>query len=68
MSEVNITKLDHGPLLVKGTIQLQDGSGNTYEVKEQTYLCRCGHTTNAPFCTGAHKAAGFQESSSAIKS
>jgi CDGSH-type Zn-finger protein len=67
MSEVVITKLNNGPLLVKGGLKLVDGEGNAYETKDQIFLCRCGHTTNAPFCTGAHKAADFQEASKAAQ-
>ena len=63
MSEVIITKLNNGPFLVKGSIQLLDSQGNLYETKDQTYLCRCGQSKNAPFCNGAHKASGYVEES-----
>ncbi len=67
MSDVVITKLNNGPYLVKGGAQLQDAEGNAFQVKDQFYLCRCGNSTNQPFCTGAHKTAGYVECSTAIK-
>jgi CDGSH-type Zn-finger protein len=55
MSDVKIQVRDNGPLLVNGAIELSDGAGNTIETKEATYLCRCGLSSNKPFCDGAHK-------------
>lgn len=56
MSEILITTLDNGPLLVKGPAVLQDAAGNRYASdKPQIALCRCGHSQNKPFCDGAHK-------------
>ncbi len=55
MADVKITVIDHAPLLVKGEIELIDGEGNTYVTKDSTYLCRCGLSSNKPFCDGAHK-------------
>jgi CDGSH-type Zn-finger protein len=53
MAEIKV--LDNGPLLVSGGAVLVDGEGKTMETKDQIYLCRCGLSTNKPFCTGAHK-------------
>lgn len=55
MANVKIQPLDNGPFLVDGEINLVDGEGKQIETKEQTYLCRCGLSTNQPFCTGAHE-------------
>ncbi|WML52138.1 CDGSH iron-sulfur domain-containing protein [Neobacillus sp. PS3-12] len=52
MADVKI--LDNGPLIATG-ITLLDSEGNKIETKEQTYLCRCGLSSNKPFCNGAHK-------------
>ena len=54
MATVKIQPLDNGPFLVDGEINLVDGEGKQIETKEQNYLCRCGLSTNQPFCTGAH--------------
>jgi CDGSH iron-sulfur domain-containing protein 3 len=55
MEKVNIEVRDHGPYLVSGEVQIRDGEGNLVKTSEKCYLCRCGLSTNAPFCTGAHK-------------
>jgi Uncharacterized conserved protein len=55
MTDVKIQARDNGPLMVDGEVELVDGQGNVMETKKQCYLCRCGLSTNAPYCTGAHK-------------
>jgi CDGSH-type Zn-finger protein len=60
MADVKITVNDNGPLVVSGEIELVDGAGNKMVSKETTYLCRCGFSTNKPFCNGAHKANDFK--------
>jgi len=58
--EINVT--ENGPLLVKGQIRLVDSEGNPYDLggKETVALCRCGHSSNKPFCDGAHRTGGFE--------
>ena len=51
---------DNGPLVVTGDIQLIDSAGNQYTKKEKIFLCRCGQSSNKPFCDGSHKKAGFE--------
>jgi CDGSH iron-sulfur domain-containing protein 3 len=41
--------------MVNGQVELVDGEGKVIETKKQCHLCRCGLSTNAPYCTGAHK-------------
>ena len=55
MATVKIQPLDSAPFLVNGEIELLDGEGKKIETTEETYLCRCGLSTNQPFCTGAHQ-------------
>ena len=53
---------DNGPVLVKGeNLVLKDAEGNTYDLegKPNIALCRCGSSSNKPFCDGAHKDSGF---------
>lgn len=51
----------NGSYQVSGDIKLIDSEGNEFATKagEDVWLCRCGHSTNKPFCDGAHKTAGF---------
>jgi CDGSH-type Zn-finger protein len=45
-----------GPLWVRGGIEVADADGKVYEVRNRMTLCRCGKSTNKPFCNGAHAA------------
>jgi CDGSH-type Zn-finger protein len=47
-----------GPLWVKGKILIEGSDGQSYELRNRVTLCRCGKSTNKPFCNGAH--VGFQ--------
>lgn len=49
-----------GPLQVTGNLELVTGTGHTVDRTTQTWLCRCGHSANKPFCDGAHRKAGFK--------
>ncbi|MBB03468.1 MAG: CDGSH iron-sulfur domain-containing protein [Rubinisphaera brasiliensis] len=61
MSEAKIQLRDRGPILVTGPIRIEDGDGNEIDLKGKASvaLCRCGHTSNSPFCDGKHKECGF---------
>jgi CDGSH-type Zn-finger protein len=41
--------------------------GKEYPHEEITYLCRCGHSQNKPFCDGIHAKIGFDGTESATK-
>ena len=45
---------DRGPLWVRGGIPLQSADGYVYELRNRVTLCRCGRSTNKPFCDGSH--------------
>lgn len=47
-------KAKHGPLWIKGGIEIEDATGNPYPVRNRVTLCRCGKSTNKPFCDGNH--------------
>jgi CDGSH iron-sulfur domain-containing protein 3 len=61
MVEVTIRPSKNGPYIVEGTIELFDTEGNRITVdKPRVALCRCGASSNKPFCDGTHSSIGFQ--------
>jgi CDGSH-type Zn-finger protein len=49
----------NGPLLVKGTVEVKHADGRVEVKEKQCALCRCGHSTNKPWCDGSHRKEGF---------
>ena len=56
---VKIDVLDDGPLLVDNLNTLTNSKGEVLEVDDKIALCRCGQSSNKPFCDGTHKKVGF---------
>lgn len=56
---LNVQPLANGPLMVSGNLEVVSGTGRTTNKVTKTFLCRCGHSANKPYCDGSHKAAGF---------
>lgn len=50
-----------GPLYVKGGIRVESAMGKSYEVRNRQTLCRCGMSSNKPFCNGAHASVKYQD-------
>ncbi len=66
---VKIKTVQHGPLQVKGSIELVDHDGNLYDLdgKRTVFLCRCGGSTTKPFCDGTHSKIGFDAAERAVE-
>ena len=63
-----ITAYDNGPFLVRGPAVIMDADGNEYQTEKETVaLCRCGGSTNKPFCDGTHSKTGFQAAERAVR-
>jgi len=61
MSDVTITVKDDGPFLVQGDISIIDAAGTEIAAEGKAIaLCRCGASSNQPFCNGTHKKIGFE--------
>ena len=60
--QVTITVRNNGPYRVEGPVRLIDADGNEFKLPEGRpffSLCRCGGSTNKPFCDGTHSRIGF---------
>jgi CDGSH-type Zn-finger protein len=69
MSDVKITVKPNGPYRVEGQIKLLDIEGREWDLtgKPAFSLCRCGASTNKPFCDGTHSKLGFQAAEAAVR-
>jgi CDGSH-type Zn-finger protein len=56
-----------GPLWVKGGVPMQGAGGTEYEVRNRMTLCRCGKSTNKPFCDGTHFPSGFRDGDPSVE-
>jgi len=62
MAGTKITVNNNGPLRIEGDFEIVDAEGKPYGLGGRTALglCRCGGSSNKPFCDGTHGRAGFQ--------
>ena len=49
----------NGPLAITGPLELCSGTGRTILRTTTTLLCRCGGSSNKPYCDGTHLRNGF---------
>lgn len=55
------TPTENGPYLLDGARALvRVADGKTFEVDGRVALCRCGGSSNKPFCDGTHAKNGFR--------
>jgi CDGSH-type Zn-finger protein len=50
-----------GPLWVQGGIPIESADGRRHEARNRVTLCRCGASSNKPFCNGSHASVGFDD-------
>ncbi|MBD3748046.1 MAG: (4Fe-4S)-binding protein [Sphingobacteriales bacterium] len=53
--------LPNGPLMVFGDLHVKDAQGKEIVKQKSTAFCRCGYSSNKPFCDGSHKTANFND-------
>ena len=51
----------NGPLLVRGEIEVRDRHGDVFTASPRAAICRCGASSNQPFCDLSHREAGFRD-------
>jgi CDGSH-type Zn-finger protein len=63
-----ITVRLNGSYKVEGDdVKVVDWNGNEYQIVKRPFsLCRCGGSTNKPFCDGTHSKIGFQAAEAAV--
>ena len=67
MADVKIRVSKNGPYIVQGKVELFDAGDNPVATEKETIaLCRCGASTNKPFCDGTHSRVGFEAAESAV--
>lgn len=59
-SETIVEVSANGPLLVYGNVTVKDAAGNEVHKNKVTAFCRCGQSSNKPFCDGTHRKIGFE--------
>lgn len=50
-----------GPLWIRGKITVESQDGTHYEKRNRVTLCRCGASSNKPFCDGSHASIKFND-------
>jgi uncharacterized Fe-S cluster protein YjdI len=58
-AETIVETMPNGPLLVYGNVAIKDKEGNLTQKNNVTAFCRCGASSNKPFCDGSHKKINF---------
>ena len=59
---VKVTVFNNGPLRIEGDMSIVDATGKEFGLggRSAIGLCRCGLSSNKPFCDGTHSRQGFQ--------
>lgn len=58
--KLQLKVFEGGPLEVKGASSVTY-CGEPVEAEGDLYFCRCGQSSNAPFCDGTHSREGFED-------
>ena len=51
----------NGPLLVHGKVRVQTRQGDVFDEGGRMALCRCGASSNQPFCDNSHRETRFRD-------
>jgi len=57
---IKVNVMENGPLLVNGTIEVCKADGSTESKTKTTAFCRCGASSNKPYCDGKHNKIDFK--------
>ncbi|CAM1348696.1 (4Fe-4S)-binding protein [Tenacibaculum crassostreae] len=57
--ETEVKCMENGPLMVMGDVHITNSDGSIEKRTKVTAFCRCGASTNKPFCDGKHSDVNF---------
>ena len=62
MPATKVTVINNGPIRIEGDFVVYDAEGKEFGLAGRTVisLCRCGRSSNKPFCDGQHGVQGFE--------
>jgi uncharacterized Fe-S cluster protein YjdI len=58
-AESIVEAMPNGPLLVYGNIKVKHSTGEIEQKNKVTAFCRCGASSNKPYCDGSHSKTSF---------
>ncbi len=59
-SIMNIEIKPNGPILITTDCEITHSDGRKEIKQGTTALCRCGQSSNKPYCDGTHRKVGFE--------
>lgn len=57
---IKVEAISDGPLMVEGDLEIKNSDGAVTTRKRKTFFCRCGASSNKPYCDGQHTKIGFK--------
>jgi len=54
-SQALVEVIDFGPLKISGNFIIKDLKRDKEESPGEIWLCRCGRSSDKPYCDGSHK-------------
>ena len=59
-TETTVQPQTNGPLFLRGNLKIVNAKGEVIREDTRAALCRCGRSSDKPFCDGTHRGIGFQ--------
>lgn len=59
-AETIVETVPNGPLMVYGNVTVKDANGTLTQKNKATAFCRCGASSNKPYCDGTHRKIEFK--------
>lgn len=59
-SRLHVITRPNGPVMVQGQVEIKAADGESTTSQTRMAFCRCGGSSNKPFCDGTHNENGFE--------